>query len=181
MRKQIQIFAATYDSEALGVLSFDWSLASKFVFDVQSFDNFAVDKQDVRSELRGSSDEFLAEVSGIKDALTLRFFIVLVADDVLTPIPPFPDTLFQNVRMREHRHPRHFRNVSAQSGPHQRLIEFILVIAKTHCFCGGQWKLILKERGISASLLEGGEAEGHYKVEPLKTILCDGPKFYLVG
>jgi hypothetical protein len=93
-RKQIQILAATNNSETFGVLSFDGRFAGKLVFDVQSLDYSAVDKQDVRGELGGSRDEFLAEIVRIQDALALRLFVVLVADDVAT-IAPLADTLFQ--------------------------------------------------------------------------------------
>ena len=75
------------DSVEKSVLSLNWGIAREFIFDVQSFNDPATDKQDVRGELHRSRYEFLAEVFGSSDAVELRLFVVVVTDNVAANTP----------------------------------------------------------------------------------------------
>jgi hypothetical protein len=81
-RKQVQMLAAMNGVEIRSVLPLDGRVTCKSIPDVQSFHDFAVDKQDVRGKFPASWHEFLAKVLLIVDAAKLRIFVVVIPDDV---------------------------------------------------------------------------------------------------
>lgn len=64
LRKQIQIWATINDTEERSDLSFDRCVDGKFILMFGAFTILLFDKQNMRGKIRGSHDEFLAEVFG---------------------------------------------------------------------------------------------------------------------
>src|SRR5215469_13415404 len=106
----------------IGILSFDRSVAAEFIFDVQSFNDPATDKQDVRGELHRSRYEFLAEVFGSSDAAELRLFVVVVTDNVAANTPR-TGALLQDVGRLKLHSLEHSRDIQAKSGLNECLVK----------------------------------------------------------
>ena len=133
LSEQLQVGATMDDSEIFRILSLDGRFAGKFILDVQGLYDSALDKQDVRGKLGGSGHEFLAKVIGVPDPAELRRLVFVVANNV-TVLPPRSDSLFKNVWRRECHSLLHAWDILAKSEFDERLIEFVLVVAKENAF-----------------------------------------------